>query len=1671
MSATIDERVVEMRFDNRHFENNVQTSVSTLEKLKQSLNLSGATKGLESVDKAANGVNMSALGAAVDTVKMRFSALEVMGVTALANITNSAVNCGKRMLSALTIDPIKTGFSEYETQINAVQTILANTESKGTKLEDVNKALDTLNQYADKTIYNFTEMTKNIGTFTAAGIDLDTSTSAIQGIANLAAVSGSTSQQASTAMYQLSQALSTGTVKLMDWNSVVNAGMGGQVFQDALKETSRQMVKNAQTLSKMSSTEKKAYQESHGYTDEQMKRLESYSYNVDKAIKKNGSFRESLQEGWITADVLTTTLNKMTKEGVVDYITDMTGASKDSVKELQKLGDTYGYDNEQVQELAKSIANGDEALAKSVVDTVKMASTAEDAATKVKTFSQLFDTLKEAAQSGWTQTWEILVGDFEEAKELLTNISDVIGGAINQMSEYRNNLLQGWKDAGGRDDLLDGLTNAFKFLLEVVKPVKEAFQEIIPSLNVGDLTAITDKFKKFTGDLKLSSEAAGNIKSTFKGVFSIVSIAGKALGIVGKAIWDILNSKGIAELSSFILDIAGSIGDFFTKINEGFNGSGLVGIFSSIVNGISDIFEGAVGRIESFGDLISAVGDVIIDIASKIWNKVQPVFQWFSETFSAGDLFAGLAGGGIFMAAKNIANIFKDFNIVDTIKGVFGLGAGDSDSSPKLIDQIKDVLGSIGDSLNAFTTSVKISSLVSIAVAVGILSAALNTLSKINADDTAKALVAMGAMMGMLSVTLSSVTKTLSASGSKGLLKGAGSLILIATAINILADAVEQMGALSLSEIAKGLLGVSGGLIAMSAAIKIVGNVKIPLSTSVAMIALAESCKMLGDAMQKFGTMSWEEIARGLTGMGGALVEFVAALAIMNKFTGAKSLVGSVSMLIAVQSLEKLANGLEKFGGMSWNTIGTGLTAMCGALAELVIALGILGKVSGFSSLFASGAIFITVQGLGEMADALEQFGGMTWDEIIKGLTGMGLALAEVAASAGILGALTGFSGILGSGAILITIQGLAELADSLKVFGGMTWEEIIKGLVGMGGALGEVAIISGALGMLAGLSGILGGGAILLAVQSLADIAAALQQIGGLTWEQIAIGLVGMGGALTEISVITGILGSVAGLPALLGGGAILLAVQGLGDLADALAKFGEMSWDQIKNGLAAMSGALGATALGGLLNTFSGFGASAITEMSSSLGVLADSVKKWTGVTVPEGLGTQLGTLADGVKKFTFAGMGAGALSESSAAVGVLADGVRKWMGVTIPEGLGAKMGELADGIEKFTLAGMGSGALAEAAPAVGQLADGIKKWAGVTVPDGLADKMKSLADAIEKFSFAGIGASALASAAPAIGQLADGVKKWAGVKIPEGLGSKLKTIADGMKHFSGASGISSAASSLGDFATSLGDAVNKINSTQGDFKAAGTEIATSIADGLNSGVGDITDTIDSALSDAVSDIKGYYSDFSDAGSYVVDGFAAGISANTFQAEAKASAMASAALAAAKAALLIKSPSRAFYEIGDFAGQGFVNALHDYAPISSREGYNMADSAREGLATAIKKVNDIINNDVGITPTIRPVLDLSDVTAGANNISNMLNLGSSIGVMSHVGAIGSMMNQNGQNGNADVVSAIDKLRKDLGNVGNTTYQVNGVTYDDGSNVSNAVGELIRAAKIERRA
>lgn len=405
MSKVVDERVVEMRFDNSNFEKNIQGTLSTLDKFKQKLHLDGAAKGLESVSKAAKNVDMSNLGKGLETVQAKFSALEVMGVTALANLTNSAINAGKRIAASLTIEPIKTGFNEYELKMGSVQTIMAST---GESLETVNKYLEELNKYSDQTIYSFADMTQNIGKFTNAGVKLEDAVLAIKGISNEAAVSGANANEASRAMYNFAQALSAGYVKLIDWKSIENANMATVEFKN-------QLIESAVAAGTLTETTDGLYKTLGG-----------------TVISATKNFNDSLKDEWMTTEVLVGTLRKYADENT---------------------------------EIGKK---------------------ASQAATEVKTFSQMLDTLKESAQSGWAKTWEIMFGDFYEGKELWTSLNNAIGAVIDKMSEFRNKVLE---SAFGRS--FTNLSNKIKGALDPVTKTADKISDVVDA--VKDYTKVVDQ--------------------------------------------------------------------------------------------------------------------------------------------------------------------------------------------------------------------------------------------------------------------------------------------------------------------------------------------------------------------------------------------------------------------------------------------------------------------------------------------------------------------------------------------------------------------------------------------------------------------------------------------------------------------------------------------------------------------------------------------------------------------------------------------------------------------------------------------------------------------------------------------------------------------------------------------------------------------------------------------------------------------------------------------------------------------------------------------------------------------------------------------------------------------------------------------------------------------------
>ena len=1316
--SSIDERVVKMRLDNSQFEQGISKTSSLLGKLKQALNLDKSVESINNVDKAVSGISFNPLTSGLQSVQSGFNAMGAVAFSVLNRMTNAAINAGMSITNALTAS-VRDGFAEYETQMNSVQTILANTQSKGSTIDDVNSALDTLNTYADKTIYNFTEMTRNIGTFTAAGVDLQTSTDSIKGIANLAAVSGSSSAQASQAMYQLSQAIAAGKVQLMDWNSVVNAGMGGEVFQEALKRTAR-----------------------------------NFGTDVDGMIEKYGSFRESLtQGGWLTTDVLTETLKQLS------------GAYTEADLVSQ------GYTEEQAKQI------------------VQLANTAEGAATDVKTLSQLIDTTKEALASGWTNTFEIIFGDFEEAKELWSGVADVISDVVNRSSESRNNLLQGWKDLGGRTELIEGLSNVFESLSKVVSTVGNAFRKVFPPTTSRQLMDITEAFTSFTESLIPSESTLNKIGRVAEGVFSVFDIGVQAVKAIGKAIATAFGSDSMGSLLDNLLDIAAGFGDWLVGLDNSikqfgiFEGaakavgsaiSGVLGVFSSFTGGISSMGS-------AIGSIASTIGDVLGGAFERVKNVISDVLTWITDNISGGDIFAGLAGGGIFLVAKKLGEAFD--TIKETVENLFGNGTEKLKKGAGIFD---DVLSGLTDTINTFTVSVKAVTFLEIAQSVALLVNSMEKIAALSGGEVIGGIAAIGGLMTELNISLKAITKTMKGVKTTDLIKTGAALMEFAKAVDILADAMSTIGNLDWDEIAKGLTGMGGAMAELVAAAKGLSYAEVDLKTAGSLIAMAQAVKMVADPLKKLGNMSWEQIGKGLSAMGGALAEMGTVTGLLGRF-GENNLSASVSMVLTAKSLGDIADAFGDFSKYNWDEIGRGLVAMGGALVEVGAVTGALGKLAGESGILGGGSILITAQSLGDIAEAFGEFTQYNWDEIGRGLVAMGGALGEVAVVTGALGKLAGLSGILGGGSILITAWSLGDIASAFGSFTQYNWDEIGRGLVAMGGALGEVSLITGALGKLAGLSGLIGAGTITLAVQGLDEIARAFNSFAQYSWDEIGRGLVAMGGAMGEVAVISGATGALTGIAGLMGAGTITLASQGLIDIATAFGKFTEFNWDEIGRGLAAMAGALGVTALGSLLNTLSGLGAGAISTVAVPLGQLADSVKKWSGVTVPSDLATNLGALASGVMKFTLGGLGAGALSTAAPGMVQMANAVAKWSTIEFPSGIQGNLTALANGVKSFTLAFAGGWSLNAVVGPFGQLAGAVKKWNGVTIPGGIQGNLTALANGVKSFTFAFVGGWSIDAINEPLGKLAGAVKKWNGVTIPGGIQGNLTALANGVKAFS--------------------------------------------------------------------------------------------------------------------------------------------------------------------------------------------------------------------------------------------------------------------------------------------
>lgn len=1192
----VDNKVVKMTFDNSSFQKNVAQTMSALDALKKSLDFKGAGEGLKSIGAAAGKVDLSPIHTSIESVNSGFLAMATVAATAISSITMKAAAAGGQIVKSLAIDPVTDGFKEYETNIDSIQTILANTQSKGSTLDDVNAALDEMNTYSDKTVYNFSQMAKNVSKFTAAGIDLDTSVSSIKGLANVSALMGVKNEEAQRSMFQLSQAMGSGVVKLKDWISVENAGLSGEAFNNALVQTGQALG----TLTRMpvGSTFK-------DWTDQ------------------NGSFRDSLESGWLTTEVLTTTLGALAGDLDAIQLSDM------------------GFSDEQV------------------VQMVELGQTALASATDVKTASQLFQTLKETIGSGWAKSFSTILGNFSEAKALFTNLNNYFGGFISRSAEARNKLLTGWKFLGGRDELMAGLMASLGALQSILKPIGAAFREVFPRQTAESLVNLTRAFKEFALNLALNENGANRLKQVFTGVFSILSIG---IAVV-KGVFSVFGAlvSTIVKVIGGFGGAAGSAGDFISKIRELLvDKGGIEAFFKVITDNISrfgevimwvrDKFGGIFdfakekggeqlkGTIDGIKESFGVLGDFVSEVGAKIPAALETVKNIFGELgdawaglvsiFTKGDfinfgeffympedskfvdflfnvreafvrLYDTIAGfdiggtfdgvisevGGFFeelwakisgwetfaQALDDIRTSITTFfsGLFDATKGA-GASAGTTFSSivegirsfaANMWDAVTNGLGQIGDGISSFFTNL----FSGIKNAGGGLSdAASGLMDKIKGafsdDNFNKVMAALGAGIGLsLSRSLSRLSKDglkfdfgLEGAAEKfvgaldnlqGAIKSfqnnirADTLLKIAIAMAVLAASILALTFVDSEKIGVAMAALAAGVATLVGAMALLGKMSAGgvkfAGIGIGIAAVAAAVLLLAAAVLIFGNMDPDVLKQGLLSVSAALLALGAAAALMSKNSGG-FIRAAISIGILGVSLIVLAQAIKYFAGMDIGTLLKGGYIITGILISLALLSNVVDGTAMQRFSIGLGLVSLSLWGLSKV---IERFAAIPFWAMIQGLVGMAAVLAMVIIT------LRAMPDEKKSKASTLALLGMSAalwiMAKAIETVGKMGVAGLIAGVLALVLVMGLLVVA--ALLMVEAQPGAY---AMLILAAALAVMAGAIYLLGQLDLKQVGIALA----AIAGVFVIFGIAGMLLGpvIPVLIAFGAAMLMIGG---------------------------------------------------------------------------------------------------------------------------------------------------------------------------------------------------------------------------------------------------------------------------------------------------------------------------------------------------------------------------------------------------------------------------------------------------------------------------------------------------------------------------------------------
>lgn len=1664
MSKSIDERIVRMQFDNASFENNISQSMSSLDKFNNQLNGLGPEaqktgSHFSAFSEIATGA-MRQLGASITNfVESKLHAL----IQPLETVSNKI----KGMVEDLTVEQIGAGWEKYTSKAESVQTMMGATREYYTEMLGdeysmekqlglINEQMEKLNWYTDETSYSYSDMANNIAKFTSNGIALEDATDAMMGIANWGAAAGAKNVEVGRAMYNISQAMATGAMTRIDWKSIENANMATSEF----KQMAAQAAVLEGTLIDLG--------------DGMYQTLNGDQWNV------NTLFQDALKERWLDTDVMMDTfdqygqfaaqlydLGQLIDENNIEgldlvsqqlELIDAWKQGKEEGKEyndlVNELTESYGLTKDQINELMPAL----DILSDKQYE---LGMRAFRAGQEYKTFSDVVEATADAASTHWMNIFEKIFGDLLTAKGLWSQMGETFYEIFVSPLDTVSDALDSWIEKGGRDDFFEGIMNSLEAILNVVQAVGEVLYEtFFAGLFDNDaegLVKLSAAFKDWSEKIKAASEDLDWLQGILRGFIAVIRLpidfirsfvgalinVARYFGLFGGSVKEA--AGGFGEWLAEVLPKKENFDAFFLSIGNGllkakaamdkFLDSKFHTSFAKIaetiknaVQKIKDAFENRVlsnikNNLDSMGEAFSGFGDKVerrFSPLKKVFEVLGKVFQAFLAVLKAiapiATKLLNFIGDAISAFADGIIEALStgDFNTVfDIINGgiLAGIGiglksfidniAGIGKESKGVLGGIKGILENIGGVFEGWQKKLNAEALKDIAVAIGIIAASLFVLSMVDSERLTTALIGISVVFGELAGFMALMNKMNSSSNlwgaitglidAKAMDKNATSLIKVAAAVMVLAVAVKMLASMSWEELAKGLVSVAALLLAMTVALN-----KMPKNStrgSAAALAMAVAITILASAVKKFGSLSWEELGKGLLGT----VALIAAMTIALRAFPKDAPKGAASMVVLGAALAIVAQVVKTFASMSLDELARGLIATGVALGELVLAVKLMPK----DSVKGGGTLILMAAALAIVAEVVEKFASMELNSLAQGLIALGAALAEMVIAMNLMNGSVG-----GAAALMLMAVAIGLFVPSILLLGSVDPMKIVQGLLALAGAFAVIGVAGLLLGPLAGPIALLAGAITLMGIAMLAAGA-------GIALFSVWMTALAASGSIAFQVLIDGIMMLVAALPQIAAGFATAMTAL-ITTLAD--------NATQITTSFGTLVSAV-LTEVNRLLPEIGEFLVNLGNTIFTTLNTLIPDII----TTIETFITSILQLITDLAPK-----VGEAVVAICSAALDAVNELVPQIV-ETVLNIIDQLLASLAEHVPNFVDSGLAM---------VQGILEGIAEHIGEIVI-AFIDIILETIQAIEA-KIPDIVQEGWNLIIAIINGIAQGIEDNM-VALHEAMNRLAKAMIDFVKEFLGIR-----------------------SSGGGESQLFHDDVGVSIIEGIKGGINAVKETLNSVMTTVMNGCKSaaqtVANTFHEVGSNIVNGIKNGINWAADGLRALGSSIVNWVRGGAETAAQIESPSKVFYGIGQYMDEGLMNGLIAGERDLFNAGRDISNTAISAVQEAMAHAGDVIDDDMMMTPVIRPVVDLSEIEAGSSKMHNLLNKGI---YTTGIGGFGI----SGMSTNAQLVGAINSMQANQS--ANPYSGINiYVTGGDGANAEEIADEVMKRLdrEVQRR-